>query len=143
MGPLRRSSRTLTMPRPARVRARVTGQRRVWASHAASRSVEGESEAPTTVAEVTASGIPAIYVPLPHGNGEQALNARDLVAGGAALLVEDGALTTDYLRTEVLPLLLDRGRLDSMSAAAVSGGSRDAAEVVARIALDAAGKAPR
>ena len=96
-----------------------------------------------TVAEVSAVGLPAVFVPLPHGNGEQALNARDLVAGGAALLVEDGALTTDYLRTEVLPLLLDRGRLDSMSAAAVSGGSRDSAEVVARIALDAAGKAPR
>ncbi|ODQ85112.1 hypothetical protein BFG51_17365 [Dietzia alimentaria] len=96
-----------------------------------------------TVAEVSAVGLPAVFVPLPHGNGEQALNARDLVAGGAALLVEDGALTTDYLRTEVLPLLLDRGRLDSMSDAAVSGGSRDAAEVVARIALDAAGKAPR
>ncbi|KAA0917266.1 undecaprenyldiphospho-muramoylpentapeptide beta-N-acetylglucosaminyltransferase [Dietzia sp. ANT_WB102] len=97
-----------------------------------------------TVAEVSAVGLPAVFVPLPHGNGEQALNARDLVAGGAAVIVEDDALTSDYLRTEILPLLLDRDRLDSMSTAAVSGGSRDAAEVVAQIALDAAaGKAPR
>ena len=96
-----------------------------------------------TVAEVSAVGLPAVFVPLPHGNGEQALNARDLVAGGAALLVEDAALTPDYLRSTVLPLALDRDRLDTMSAAAVSGGSRDAAEVVARIALDAAGKARR
>ena len=94
-----------------------------------------------TVAEVSAVGLPAVFVPLPHGNGEQALNARDLVAGGAALLVEDAALTPEYLRSEVLPLALDRDRLATMSAAAVSGGSRDAAEVVARIALDAAGKA--
>lgn len=96
-----------------------------------------------TVAEVSAVGLPAVFVPLPHGNGEQALNARDLVAGGAALLVEDADLTPTYLRSEVLPLALDPDRLQSMSAAAVRGGSRDAAEVVARIALDAVGKAPR
>ena len=96
-----------------------------------------------TVAEVSAVGLPAVFVPLPHGNGEQALNARDLVAGGAALMVDDADLSPDHLRSHVLPLALDRDRLDSMSAAAVSGGSRDAAEVVARAALDAAGKAPR
>lgn len=96
-----------------------------------------------TVAEVSAVGLPAVFVPLPHGNGEQALNARDLVAGGAAMMVDDADLNADYLRTQVLPLALDRGRLETMSAAAVSGGSRDAAEVVARAALDAAGKATR
>lgn len=94
-----------------------------------------------TVAEVSAVGLPAVFVPLPHGNGEQALNAADLVAGGAALLVRDEDLTPGYLRSAVLPLVRDRDRLDAMSAAAVSGGSRDAAEVVARVALDAAGKA--
>lgn len=96
-----------------------------------------------TVAEVSAVGLPAVFVPLPHGNGEQALNARDLVAGGAAIMVEDAALTPGYLRSEVLPLALDPDRLHTMSAAAVSGGSRDSAEVVARIALDAVGKARR
>ena len=96
-----------------------------------------------TVAEVSAVGLPAVFVPLPHGNGEQALNARDLVAGGAAMMVDDADLNADYLRTQVLPLALDRGRLETMSAAAVSGGSRDAAEVVARAALDAAGKDTR
>lgn len=96
-----------------------------------------------TVAEVSAVGLPAVFVPLPHGNGEQALNARDLVAGGAALLVEDEALTADYLRSTVLPLVLEEDRLHSMSVAAVHGGSRDAAEIVAQVALDAAGKARR
>lgn len=96
-----------------------------------------------TVAEVSAVGLPAVFVPLPHGNGEQALNATDLVAGGAALLVEDADLTADHLRSTVLPLALDRARLESMSTAAVRGGSRDAAEVVAQVALDAAGKARR
>lgn len=96
-----------------------------------------------TVAEVSAVGLPAVFVPLPHGNGEQALNAGDLVSGGAALIIDDAALTPDYLRSTVLPLVLDRNRLDTMAAAAVSGGSRDAAEVVARVALDAAGKVRR
>lgn len=96
-----------------------------------------------TVAEVSAVGLPAVFVPLPHGNGEQALNARDLVAGGAAWLVEDHALTAEYLRSEVLPLALDPERLASMSTAASRGGARDAARIVAQVALDAAGKARR
>lgn len=96
-----------------------------------------------TVAEISAVGLPAVFVPLPHGNGEQALNARDLVAGGAALMVEDVDLDPDYLRSTVLPLALDPGRLETMSVAAVRGGSRDAAEVVARIALDAVAEAGR
>ena len=96
-----------------------------------------------TVAEVSAVGLPAVFVPLPHGNGEQALNARDLIAGGGALMVDDADLDPDYLREKVLPLALDRDRLAAMSTAAVGGGSRNAAEVVATIALDAAGKGTR
>lgn len=91
-----------------------------------------------TVAEVSATGLPAVFVPLPIGNGEQALNARDLVAAGAALLVDDADLDAAYLRETVLPLATDRERLDAMSAAAVRGGARDAADVVARSALAAA-----
>lgn len=37
-----------------------------------------------TVAEVSAVGLPAFYVPLPHGNGEQELNARPIVRQGVA-----------------------------------------------------------
>ena len=92
-----------------------------------------------TVAEVSATGLPAVFVPLPHGNGEQALNARDLVAAGAALLVDDSALDADYLRRTVIPLATDPEALRRMAAAALVGGSRDAAETVARIALEAAG----
>ena len=38
-----------------------------------------------TVAEVSAIGLPAVYVPLPHGNGEQELNARPVVAAGGGV----------------------------------------------------------
>ena len=42
-----------------------------------------------TVTEVSGVGLPAIYVPLPIGNGEQALNARPVVDAGGGLLVAD------------------------------------------------------
>ena len=45
-----------------------------------------------TVAELTAVGLPAAYVPLPIGNGEQALNARPVVEAGGGLMVDDAEL---------------------------------------------------
>ena len=42
-----------------------------------------------TVTEVAAVGLPAVFVPLPIGNGEQALNARPVVDAGGGLLVDD------------------------------------------------------
>src|SRR5581483_5835890 len=42
-----------------------------------------------TCAELTAVGLPGAYVPLPHGNGEQRLNAEPIVAGGGGLMVDD------------------------------------------------------
>ena len=58
-----------------------------------------------TVAEMTALGLPCVYVPLPIGNGEQKLNAADHVAQGGALLVADRDLTADYVRGAIFPLL--------------------------------------
>ena len=51
-----------------------------------------------------------MLVPLPIGNGEQRLNAADLVAAGGALLVEDADFTADYLADTLLPLLQDPRR---------------------------------
>ena len=45
-----------------------------------------------TVTEVAAVGLPAVFVPLPIGNGEQALNARPVVDAGGGLLVDDARL---------------------------------------------------
>lgn len=89
-----------------------------------------------TVAEVSAVGLPAVFVPLPIGNGEQSLNAQPLVDAGAALLVDDADFDADYLRRTVLPLITDPQRLAAMSGHALASGSRDAAQQVARIALD-------
>lgn len=93
-----------------------------------------------TVAEVAAVGLPAVFVPLPHGNGEQALNARPVVDGGGALMVADEQLDTRYVVEQVVPLLTDAGRLASASAAAQGIGHREADEVLARMVLDVVDK---
>ncbi|MHB8341773.1 MAG: UDP-N-acetylglucosamine--N-acetylmuramyl-(pentapeptide) pyrophosphoryl-undecaprenol N-acetylglucosamine transferase, partial [Mycobacteriales bacterium] len=71
-----------------------------------------------TCAELAAVGLPAAYVPLPIGNGEQRYNALPTVAAGGGLLVADSDLTPDWLRDTVLPLLTDPGRLTAMGLAA-------------------------
>lgn len=96
-----------------------------------------------TCAELAAVGLPAIYVPLPIGNGEQAHNARPVVEAGGAMLVDDAALTTAWVREHVPALATDPGRLAAMSAAASGLMRRDADEVLARIVLETAGGAGR
>lgn len=91
-----------------------------------------------TVAEVSAVGLPAFYVPLPHGNGEQELNARPIVAQGGGRLAADAELTAKYVIDEVIPLLTDPVRLSQMSVAAAGAGHRDAADAVARIVVEVA-----
>lgn len=91
-----------------------------------------------TVSEVAAVGLPTIFVPLPVGNGEQALNARALVASGAAHLVEDAKFTADYVRTTILPLITDSEQLSVMARAAQGAGVRDAAQTMAGLILQEA-----
>ena len=91
-----------------------------------------------TVAEVSATGLPAVYVPLPHGNGEQRLNAAPLVSAGGGILVDDADLTPDYVARTIPPLLTDPGRLAAMSKAAAGAGARGAAQAVARAGIELA-----
>ncbi|MGI9162586.1 MAG: undecaprenyldiphospho-muramoylpentapeptide beta-N-acetylglucosaminyltransferase [Mycobacterium sp.] len=93
-----------------------------------------------TVAEVSAVGLPAVYVPLPIGNGEQRLNALPVVNAGGGLLVDDADLTPDFVAGEVVRLLTDGPRLAAMTTAAAEVGHRDAARRVAQVVLDVAGR---
>ncbi|WP_218712052.1 undecaprenyldiphospho-muramoylpentapeptide beta-N-acetylglucosaminyltransferase [Arthrobacter sp. BF1] len=93
-----------------------------------------------TVSEVAAVGLPAVFVPLPIGNGEQARNAAGLVAADAALLVPDSALDAAWVRSELIPLCLDAPRLERMSANTAGLGIRDAAESMAAMVFAASGK---
>ncbi|MGI8536697.1 MAG: undecaprenyldiphospho-muramoylpentapeptide beta-N-acetylglucosaminyltransferase [Mycobacteriales bacterium] len=91
-----------------------------------------------TCAELAAVGLPAVYVPLPIGNGEQALNAAPVVRAGGGLHVDDADFDPAYLRETVLPLLADPARLAAMGAAASALGHRDADEALADLVLQAA-----
>ncbi len=90
-----------------------------------------------TVTEVSGVGLPAIFVPLPIGNGEQALNARPVVDAGGGLLVADAALTAEWVAATVPELLTDSRRLAAMSAAAANLIPRDADEKLADMVLAA------
>ena len=90
-----------------------------------------------TCAELAAVGLPAVYVPLPIGNGEQALNARPVVDAGGGLLVDDAALDPEWVRHHLVPLLLDPDRLASMGIRAAGLGYRDADLALARMVLEA------
>lgn len=90
-----------------------------------------------TVAEIAAVGLPAVYVPLPHGNGEQRLNAAAQVAAGSAVIVEDAALDRAAVAEQVLPLVIDGVVRDGMAAAAAGLASQRADERVAAMVRDA------
>ncbi|HEY0249128.1 MAG TPA: UDP-N-acetylglucosamine--N-acetylmuramyl-(pentapeptide) pyrophosphoryl-undecaprenol N-acetylglucosamine transferase [Gryllotalpicola sp.] len=87
-----------------------------------------------TVSELTALGLPAVYVPYPVGNGEQRFNAADVVQAGGGILVADSAFTEHWVGANLLPLLRDEPRLEVMAEAAASVGVTDgAARLVALI----------
>lgn len=91
-----------------------------------------------TVTEVASVGLPAAFVPLPHGNGEQALNAYPVVQAGGALLIDDDALTPAWIGNVAIPLLRDTDRLDRMSKKAAELMPSDADEKLAAMVIEAA-----
>ena len=93
----------------------------------------------STVCELTAVGLPAVYVPLPVGNGEQRLNAAAVVAAGGGILVDDGAVDPAWVRGVVVGLASDQGRLEAMAAASESVGERGGDELLADLVAGAVG----
>jgi UDP-N-acetylglucosamine--N-acetylmuramyl-(pentapeptide) pyrophosphoryl-undecaprenol N-acetylglucosamine transferase len=91
-----------------------------------------------TVTEVSSLGIPAVYVPLPIGNGEQALNARAVVEAGGGILVDDADMTPAWVSAHVPELVREDGRLEKMGAAARGLMRSDADERLAQMILDVA-----
>ncbi len=81
-----------------------------------------------TTSELTALGIPAIYIPYPVGNGEQRLNAAGVVQAGGALLVDDAEFDAAWIRANVVPLLDNRDRLAEMAGRASALGVLDGSE---------------
>jgi UDP-N-acetylglucosamine--N-acetylmuramyl-(pentapeptide) pyrophosphoryl-undecaprenol N-acetylglucosamine transferase len=92
-----------------------------------------------TCAELAAVGLPALYVPLPIGNGEQRFNALPVVNAGGGLVVEDALLDAERVQHILAPLLLDDDQRREMETAAASHGQRDADERLRQLVLDALG----
>ena len=90
------------------------------------------------VCELAALGLPAIYVPLPIGNGEQARNVAQLIQAGGGIEVRDQALSAELLLDIVPPLLTDPERLKAMAKAAESVGILDAASRIVDLLEEAA-----
>ncbi|WP_370248662.1 undecaprenyldiphospho-muramoylpentapeptide beta-N-acetylglucosaminyltransferase [Nocardioides sp.] len=93
-----------------------------------------------SVTEAAAVGLPAVFVPLAVGNGEQYRNALPVVEAGGALLVRDAELTTEWVLAHVPALVTDADRLRTMGAAAAALIPRDADERLARLILQEAGR---
>lgn len=89
----------------------------------------------STVAEVAASGRPAIFVPFPHAaDDHQKHNAEALVQAGAAMMIEQKDLTAERLHETLIQLLSDRAKLQQMSAAAKRMAHTNAATEIAELA---------
>jgi len=93
----------------------------------------------STVAEITAAGKPAIFVPFPRAaDDHQRINAEALAREGAAVVVEELKLDGVWLAETVAALLGDPRRLEQMSAAARAlahpNAARDIAAMAARLA---------
>ena len=91
-----------------------------------------------TVAELSAVGLPAAFVPLPIGNGEQRRNALPVVEAGGGLLVEDAELSGAWIADRLVPLLTDPAALAALARHAAAAGAPDADERLADLVLAAA-----
>lgn len=96
-----------------------------------------------TVSELTALGIPAVYVPLAIGNGEQRLNASGVVEAGGALLVDNADFTPEWITRNLVALLSDRAAIAELAARTTGVGMRDGTArtvVLIRDAVASSGK---
>ncbi len=91
-----------------------------------------------TVAELSAVGLPAVYVPLPVGNGEQRRNAAGVIDAGGGVAIADEDLNVTTLLDIVVPLISNSNTIETMSRAATAQGTRGATEKLVQMTLSAA-----
>jgi len=104
-------------------------------AYAAADLMLGRSGA-STVLETAAVGLPAVFVPYPVGNGEQALNAELVVNAGGGIMLADADCTSIWVAQEIPALFAHPDRLAGMSQALAGVARLDAATVLASKVLE-------
>lgn len=92
----------------------------------------------STVLETAVVGLPAVFVPYPHGNGEQGRNAAVVVSVGGGELLDDADCTAAWAARRIPELILDPDRLAGMSGALAGVALSDAAVTLAAKTLEVA-----
>lgn len=89
-----------------------------------------------TIAEVTACGIPAIFIPLPSQTGNnQVLNAHTIAETGAAVVLEQGTFTVETLVKNLTNMTLEGNTRERMVTASRALGKPDASDAIAKSIL--------
>ncbi|NGQ93718.1 undecaprenyldiphospho-muramoylpentapeptide beta-N-acetylglucosaminyltransferase [Brevibacillus sp. SYP-B805] len=92
----------------------------------------------STLAELTALGVPAVLIPSPYvTNNHQEKNARGLEKAGAAIVILERELTGESLRRALAPLLRDTARWSAMRERSLTLGKPDAAASICRLLREA------
>jgi UDP-N-acetylglucosamine--N-acetylmuramyl-(pentapeptide) pyrophosphoryl-undecaprenol N-acetylglucosamine transferase len=93
----------------------------------------------STVAEITAAGKPAIFIPFPRAaDDHQRRNAEAVAASGAAIVMPETELTLQRLAQAIIGLFTDRERLRQMSekmrALSHPNATKEVAQMIAELA---------
>lgn len=123
--------------REAGLRAETAGFFQDMASRYAEADLVVARAGALTLAELAASKLPSVLVPLPTAaDDHQTVNARALVQAGAAVMAAERELTAESLANLIGGLLDEPGRLEKMAEAAGRQARLTAAEDMARICLE-------
>lgn len=83
----------------------------------------------TTIAEITALGLPTIFVPSPNVTADhQTKNAQALVDIGAAKMIRDAELTAEKMLESISEIFSDESLYQAMSEASKKAGVPDASD---------------
>ena len=90
----------------------------------------------TTIAELTVLGIPSILIPSPHvAENHQYYNAKSLADNNAAVLIKDSDVKS-LLKDKILEVVANKKLLNSLSENAKRISKPDAANVIAKSAIN-------
>ena len=95
----------------------------------------------TSLAEISALGIPALLVPFPFATEDhQTMNAQSYVEAGAAYLIADDDLDQPEFKEKLFTLVEDASVRQAMAEAAASFETRNAADKLANVVIKASQK---